>query len=476
MNSILENAPFGFAFLDRNFRFVTVNNVLASQTGFTPEDHANKPLKMAFGKNEKEIAKMCRKVIRTGSPILNQEFSIANLHAEVANQHWLISCLPVRNQHSRIWGIALIISDITERKKISLQKNFQAHLLQNISDAVVSTDLHYRILSWNKAAEHIYGWKSEEVIGRPISEVVKSRAVGMSINQVRKTVVQEGQWNGELFQTRKDGKELNMLSSLSVFRDTWNEVVGVVAVNRDITDRKISEQNLQKAVAAREEFMSIASHELKTPLTTIKAFMQLLQRKLISHPDSTLMDYTRRIDVQITKLTQLIKDLLDTSKIESGKLSYNRQVFSLSDLVSEIVEDFQPLTKTHKITLKNVAKVYVEADRDRIGQVLLNFLGNAIKYSPNAGEVSVVVKLLTKEVKVSVSDKGVGVNKQDQEHVFERFFRAADLEAGTMPSLGLGLYISAAIMKSHKGKIGLTSKKGKGSTFFFTLPVYKLKK
>jgi signal transduction histidine kinase len=178
-----------------------------------------------------------------------------------------------------------------------------------------------------------------------------------------------------------------------------------------------------------------------------------------------------RMDMQINKLTALINDLLDTSKLENGHLVYNKENFILKDLVSEVIADTKPTSLGHGIILnaKTDAKVY--ADRDRIGQVVSNFLANAIKYAPDSTKIIVELNRKGNLVRCSVQDFGKGIIVEEQDKIFERFYRISGNNLNTFPGLGLGLFICKEIIENHNGKIGVMSEKDKGSTFYFELPI-----
>jgi signal transduction histidine kinase/DNA-binding response OmpR family regulator len=225
----------------------------------------------------------------------------------------------------------------------------------------------------------------------------------------------------------------------------------------------------QKQVSKKkDEFISIASHELKTPLTSMKGYVQLLERTI--NEDSPGYSYVKRTLAQIKKLDKLIVDLLDVSKIESGSLRLNMTHFDLAATLSNCVNIMRQTFPEHTFTLKSQKDVTVYGDEERLEQVLLNFLSNAVKYSPVNKEV-VVESSITDPgfVKICVTDFGVGIPKEEQSKVFEKFYRAAG-SAGNFPGLGLGLYICADILQRHGATYGVKSEQDKGSTFYFSLP------
>ncbi|HUQ84795.1 MAG TPA: ATP-binding protein [Candidatus Limnocylindrales bacterium] len=232
---------------------------------------------------------------------------------------------------------------------------------------------------------------------------------------------------------------------------------------------KKANQKLMQVGKQKDEFIAIASHELKTPVTSIKLYSQLLHRKFQIAKDEKSALAVAKMDSQVNKLTDLINDLLDISKIEEGKLQLNLAEFDLNSLVEEILADMQLSTKI-RIEKELSENEHIKGDRDRLGQVLVNFLTNAIKYSPESKKIIVRTTKDNNTVTVSVEDFGIGLTSKEQGKVFERFNRAGQEGLGGIQGLGLGLYISKEIVTRHKGKIWVKSVKDKGSTFFFSLP------
>src|SRR5713226_1424013 len=229
----------------------------------------------------------------------------------------------------------------------------------------------------------------------------------------------------------------------------------------------------KKLERQKDEFISMASHELKTPVTSLKGFLNLLQRRLTSPEDEKELHYLARMNAQVHKLAKLINDLLDISKMQTGQLVYREEHFDLDALAQEIVENIQGTTQTHHLLLEDQTQTEAFGDRDRIGQVLINLLNNAIKYSPQASTVVVRVAKDQHNVLVSVQDFGIGIAKEHLQKIFERFYQVTDPEERTYPGLGIGLYISLEIVKRHGGQIWVESKKGEGTTFHFTLPLFQ---
>ena len=247
-------------------------------------------------------------------------------------------------------------------------------------------------------------------------------------------------------------------------RDEQGTITGMVAISMDITERKQLEQ-------LKDEFLGVASHELKTPVTSIKGYTQLLERRFRNDGDERSAGLLQKMNVQLQKLTLLIEDLLDVTRLESGKLLFRYSSFDYNELLDEIVEETQRTTTRHTIIKQLAPTVTLSADRDRIGQVLSNLLTNAIKYSPQADTIIVRTVQTDDAIVTSVRDFGIGIAAEKQQHIFERFFRVEGETLATYPGLGLGLYIAAEFVRRHHGSIWVESEEGKGTTFSFSLPL-----
>lgn len=242
--------------------------------------------------------------------------------------------------------------------------------------------------------------------------------------------------------------------------------------NAEINSLKLrqSQLELQKALGHRDNFISIASHELKTPVTSLKVYAEVLLRRFEKKGDLQTTDYLTKIIRQIDKLTMLIQDLLNVTRIQSNRLTFRKEKFDLTALVIEVVETTQQIDNKHQIIIHGKIKKNIWGDRERISQVIINLLTNALKYSPKSNKVIVAMKETQNEACISVRDYGIGINKVHQKKIFDRFYRISEQ---TYPGLGIGLYISQSIIKRHGGTITLISHKGNGTTFQFTLPYSK---
>ena len=247
------------------------------------------------------------------------------------------------------------------------------------------------------------------------------------------------------------------------------------SLEAEIAERKAVEERLRALEKRKDEFISMASHELKTPVTSLKGFTQVLHRRFKKRDDEESLRFLSIMDTQLNKLTRLINDLLDISKMQQGRLDYREDPFDLNALVQEVVENLQAGISTHQLLIVDRTEAQVVGDRDRVGQVLMNLLANAIKYSPKADTVIVRVSKDQQNAIVSVQDFGIGIDPAHHELIFGQFYQVTDAEEKTYPGLGVGLYISAEIIRRHAGRIWVESRKYHGSTFAFSLPLQEVK-
>ncbi len=226
----------------------------------------------------------------------------------------------------------------------------------------------------------------------------------------------------------------------------------------------------QEAISLRDEFISVASHELKTPITSMKIFTQILQKNAELDKDSKTLPTLEKMDRQINKLTELIYNLLDISKIQAGRLEYTMKDFSFDEMIKDLIEIHQHISTRHTLVLKNNRKQTIYGDEDRLSQVVSNLITNAIKYSPNAKSIEIKITSSKKFIKVAVKDSGIGMSKEHFDKIFNRFYRVSDSDDQTYPGLGIGLYICKEIITRHQGNLWVESFPDKGSIFYFTLP------
>ncbi|HJP63486.1 MAG TPA: ATP-binding protein, partial [Mucilaginibacter sp.] len=273
---------------------------------------------------------------------------------------------------------------------------------------------------------------------------------------------------GEIFEVenrikRHDGVYRWHLNRAMPQRDESGEIVFWIGTATDIEDQK-------KEIEKKDEFIGVASHELKTPLTSLKGYLQLMKMQMKDTFPPIFSTYLAKANSVANKLQHLVDDLLDVSKINAGRLDYRMDIINLKDIVEECTDNAIHIYPGFNFEVENNEDYMVKANPERLGQVITNLVNNAVKYSKDDKRVIIKTRKSDNCARVSVTDFGIGLDEDQKKKIFERFYRVEDKKYMTS-GLGMGLYISSQIMDTHKGTIGVESEAGKGSTFYFELPL-----
>jgi len=391
--------------------------------------------------------------------------------------------ITIWNKNGSVRAFVKIIKDLTQVKKAEeeLKKREERLeiILENIAAGISVQDAKGNLVYINPVAAKLWGYNDSEIMPQqakfktfkkhilqrfdiqdeggnlysmadlPGARALKGEKKPQAVVQYYDKISQKRRWS--------------QVKARPIF-DKSGKVQFAVNIFSDITQQ----YELEKR---KDEFISVASHELKTPLTSLKVYVQVLQKQLENYQNGKSLAYLDRMDKQIDKLNKLIHDLLDISKIQVGKLAFHYETFPIDTLLQEVVESLGSATKKHSIIISRTVDILVAADRDRIGQVLINLISNAIKYSPDSDKIIVAAEKGKSEIIVSVEDFGIGIDKEHQNRIFERFYRGGEQTEKTFPGLGIGLYISFEIIKRHGGILWVESTKGKGTIFRFSLPL-----
>lgn len=352
-------------------------------------------------------------------------------------------------------------------------KAYIENLVENAADIILSTDLEDRILTWNRGAEITLGYSKEEVIGKHLSTLLPPQRLH-ELAEMRAKVELDGALRDvEVESNKKDGTPIFLSLSVSSIADGDGRIVGFLRVAKDITEKRRYEQRLKELDKLKSDFVSNVSHELRTPLTAIKGSVDNMLDGLTGELNEKQSRYLTRIKSNADRLARLINDLLDLSRIEAG-IKLNRINLSLPTVVKEVVESLGSVAAEKLInfeikTADNDLTAW--ADPDRVAEVLTNLLGNAIKFSPTGGNVTVsLARSGNNWVKVSITDTGTGIRPEEANRIFDKFYQVSHPEQPKATGTGLGLPIAKALVEMHGGRIWLESQVGHGSVFSFTLP------
>ncbi|MBI5869615.1 MAG: PAS domain S-box protein [Actinobacteria bacterium] len=349
-------------------------------------------------------------------------------------------------------------------REVLHEKEKTTAVLASVADGVYVVDIGGQIILWNRAAEAITGYTAEEMIG---TDCYGSGDEGVSSPFCATAAsVSEGfsSTGYEVLISGKSGDRMWLSVSAAPIRDTDGAVSGIVHVFRDISEYKEIDR-------MKSDFVATVSHELRTPLTSILGFSKTLLRTDASFSDASRQSFLLEIVREGERLARLIEDVLSVSRIEAGNLRLDLKPVVAAPTVNQVVKSVSRLTSIHEFVTDVPEDLpRVNADPDKLYQVLLNLVVNAIKYSPDGGPITVIANASGASVLFEVRDEGVGISPEHLPHVFERFYRAA-LGKGAAAGTGLGLYVSKSLLEQMGGRIWVESEFEKGSRFFFELPV-----
>lgn len=416
--------------------------------------------------------KVFTKVIRTGDkvevPVFR--FDIFKKALGVKTPHyWSFSNIPIMDDRQQVAYILCTFVDITGevRAKNAAQESEHRLLLAADATGMAIWDL---TLADNKFS---YSQRLPEIFGHPEDKQVTLADVRAQVhpddmeNIVLRAFHQaliDGSYYYEVRIFWPDNSLHWIHTKGTVIFNKNKEPVRMIGTIVDTTESKRDE-------IRKNDFIAMASHELKTPLTSLKAYLQLLETKLAGTTDPFVKTAVVKCGNQVNKMTALIHGFLDLSKLEPGKLKLSRTVFDIHTLIEEMIAEHRVLSNTHVLRLESSVELNINADRAKIGQVISNLISNAIKYSAKGSHVILQYGLQDGNLVVSVTDEGIGIKIKDQEKIFQRFYRADEDEFKNISGFGIGLYLSSEIIQRHKGKIWVKSTAGEGSTFYFSLAI-----
>lgn len=335
------------------------------------------------------------------------------------------------------------------------ERNMLAIVLSSLSDGVVMTDPEGSIMLANPAAERLFNLNEARMKGKPLIEVIHDH----EIEEVLKNCLQTSREQAAQVDSLT-GRFLRIIAVPLVA----GKLSGALLLFQDLTEMR----SLQ---TMRREFVGNISHELRTPLAAIKAIVETLQDGAIDDKQAAI-DFLKKVDIEVGEMTQMVTELIELSRIETGGVKLKLEPVNLNILTKEVITRLSPQAERQKVALLTELPPdppLVQADKERIQQVILNIVHNAIKFTPSGGKVTISTKRSGESVITQVSDTGIGITKEDLPHIFERFFKADKSRSSS--GTGLGLAIAKHTIQAHGGSIWVDSEEGKGSTFSFSLPL-----
>jgi len=354
-----------------------------------------------------------------------------------------------------------------------------AAIVDSSDDAIVSKNLDGVVTSWNRGAERIFGYTSEEMVGQPILRLLPRERLDEEPRILERLRAGERIEHFETVRVRQDGRSVDVSLTISPIRDATGVIVGASKIARDITEQKTALRKLAEAHEAlsradrmKVEFISILSHELRTPLTAVVGWLQILREG--TTPEE-LQEGVDVIERNIRVQSQLINDLLDMSRIEAGKMTLDIQRLDLPAAISAAIDSVRPASAGKDVRLTTAfssVNGIVMGDKNRLQQVVWNLLVNAIKFTPKGGRVHVTLGRVDSHVQIGVTDTGMGIAPDYLDHIFERFSQADSSTTRRHGGLGLGLSIAKHLTELHGGTIAASSAgQGQGATFLVKLPL-----
>jgi len=391
---------------------------------------------------------------------------------EIKTYYFNFSYQPIRNHNGEVYAILNVAVDVTDVVNAKRQLKENEERYRNMADSlptiVWTADKEGNIDYYNKKWYDYTGFDGLDNRETAASKILHPNDFEKAIELWKTSKKNKTGYEIEYqFKNRlKEGTYKWFLGRAVPIKDENDEVSHWIGTCTDIDESKQFQQQ-------KDNFLGIASHELKTPLTSLKLYSQFLEKNLRTQNDDKNADVALKMDEQVNKLTNLVNELLDVTKIQNGKILLNTVDFDFDDLVNEVVEEQQMSTR-HRIYMDKGNIGNIQGDRNRISQVMSNLISNAIKYSPDADKIMITTKVTDKNnVLFCVKDYGIGIPEAKKDKVFEQYYRVSGSKEHTFPGLGLGLYISSEIIKRSGGRIFVNSVEGKGSEFCFEIPKTK---
>lgn len=464
LNNYFRSNINGQLFIDNEMRLMKFSPSATKQINLLETDIGRPLSNITTNIKFETILDDIKKVLNDGS-IITKEI-------ETNNGKWYqIMTMPyVQQSDHKNTGAIITFNDITELKTVQ-QELDKSNKLMNMAIAasgIATWSMNTQKKEFEPSArlKEMFGFDAEETM-------TYEQAIGQIVTEYQPLVVaavENSMINGDKYDIEYPingfhNDKLRWVRGVgNLSKSTDGKPNYFTGVLNDITIHKHDELR-------KNDFIAMVSHELRTPLTLLQAHIQMIEAKAKKAHDNPNILSLEKALVQVKKMNLMVNGFLNVSSFGAGKIYLNLQVFQIDALLDEIVEEMTLITSSHTITLRDCPKLSIKADREKIGQVINNFLSNAIKYSSTGKNIDVLCKELNGSVEISIKDEGVGIKPEDQKKLFSRYHRIENAHTQKISGFGLGLYLSAEIIQRHNGKVWVESEIGKGSTFYFSLPL-----
>lgn len=486
LDQSIHKSPIGFALIDRELKYIRVNETLAAFNGHLPEHHLGRHLR-EMASDTSEMEAMIERVFVSGESFMG--LTTTGKTAASFPVYGQVSYYPIRHPATNeIFAVGVTFQDMTEQvmsqNLIRENQDFLEFAQKAGKIGAFEWNVNTQKIIWTSELENIYGLGPGEFTGKYEEWLtfIHHDDRETASKAVKKMTTVGRELSHEFRIISKQGAIRWILARGKIVKDSKGNNIKFIGINIDITDQKViehklrlTEANLLHALAVRDEFMAIASHELKTPLTSLKLSFQMYERNIIrrdplAYSPEKIQNFLEKNSKQLDRLTRLVDDMLDISRIRTGKLTLKKEPCEISGMLRDILgrtrEQFEACGSGQP-TIEHIETAYGEWDPLRIEQVLTNIITNAIRYGQGK-PIAISIMNQQESVRIAVKDQGLGIPKSDQEKIFQRYERG--LLAREVSGLGLGLFISEQIVAAHGGKIWVESELGKGAIFFVDLP------
>jgi PAS domain S-box-containing protein len=473
LRDLLTEAPVAIAIYRTPWHVIEfANNRMLQYLGVTAEHSFGKPLLEVMPELETQgFGKVMDKVYRTGERFVSGEIPVKVTKFGKKEATYInLTVEALRDEEQQITGMIAVAADVTgqviARQELEKVTDTLKLSMEAANLGTWRTDWGTDNLTVSEIARNIHGLPLDTKLSfdETLTVVVPEHRERL-LQAIQHAVDTKGRFSEDYQVQPLDGGKLKWINSTGkVELDSTGLVSGVIGTILDITESM--EDNRRK-----DDFIGMVSHELKTPLTSLKGYAQILQLHARKNGDSFTSERLDKINLQISKMSGLISGFLNVSRFEAGKIHLDKMEFELNKLVRDTLMEAGISSDTHELVFDQGNEVIILADRDKIESVILNLVSNAIKYSPKGKQVKIESRVMDGNAVVSVSDKGMGIKPDEQERLFDRYYRVESNQMKNISGFGIGLYLSAEIVNRHDGRIWVDSVLGEGSTFSFSLPI-----